>query len=161
MAEKIKIISYPKRIFDHVVSNKKYEPGDSFISIGYTFAVEDGEDDPVLPTGERTLRVMFDDVVEDAVFPSVGGESTKVFAIRPEQARDILAFGMSALPGTTIHVHCFAGQSRSVGVAEALAEAYKKHGREFDLRHTKIAVSPNLAVLNLMRAELLGGLREG
>jgi predicted protein tyrosine phosphatase len=161
MAEKIKIISYPKRIFDHMVNSGTYEPGDLFISIGYTFAVEDGEDDPVLPAGERTLRVNFDDVVEDAVFPSVGGSETKVFAIRPEQARSILEFGMLAQPGATVHVHCFAGQSRSAGVAVALAEAYEEHGREFDLWHTKVYTSPNQTVLNLMRAALRDGLLEG
>lgn len=148
----IKIISYPKRIFDYMVKNKKYTPGDSFISIGYSFIAED--DESVLPSNERCIRVLFDDVIDDAEFPTIGGEVTKVHVISSKQAQDLLIFGLAANSNSTIHIHCFAGQSRSVAVAQGLEFAFKQVNIPCDIRHTKIDITPNSAVLSAIHKEL-------
>lgn len=71
------------------------------------------------------LRVSFDDVdpVEMPMAPDEG-----LVEIQPQEAEQIAAFVHGLKPGVcTLVVHCKHGQSRSAGVAKAVAEAYGLH----------------------------------
>lgn len=146
----IKIKTYPKRIYDYNVTNQKHGPNDSFISIGYTFPLNDadyGQDLPVIPKSGRYILLNFDDVLEDVELPTLGGgENVKCHKITSEQASGIVKFALATPDDTIIHIHCQAGQSRSVGVGEALFQIFKTAGREVDLTHTKVVISPNQTV---------------
>ena len=148
---RISIVSYPKRLFDKMVLENAYGPNDKFISIGYSFPVNDvelGPDEPLLPENNPCLRLLFDDVVQDVALPIIGGGTSVSKVITPEQAKRILFFAFDIADGATIHVHCQQGQSRSVGVAEALTDCFKAHKIAVDVKHLNAETNANKAVRN-------------
>lgn len=132
--------------FDKMVESGNYSSKDSFISIGYTFEINDpdfGSDDPVVPESGRFLRTLFDDVLWDF------GETK---SIDLNQAREIVGFCNGIEPDSTLHIHCQAGQSRSVAVAIGLSELLQKKGFEIELEHSRGEdISPNMLVLSMIR----------
>ena len=141
----MKIITYPKKKFDLMVSNKEYSPSDIFISIGYTRRIthfEPGYDTPIIPDSQNFLRVKFDDVIEDFGKDNI--------AFTKDNAEAILNICNNAEQTSTIHIHCQAGQSRSAAVGEALKEIYDYLGIDSDLIHTSGYVVPNKTVLKIL-----------
>ena len=138
-------MTYPKKKFDLMIVNKEYRADDFFISIGYTREINDtelGYDEPKIPASPNFLRTKFDDVIVD-----FGAENR---AFTQENAEEILKFCKHALPTSTIHIHCQAGQSRSAGVGEALNYIYKEMGIESDITHESGYVVPNKTVIRLL-----------
>ena len=140
----IKIITYPKKQFDNMVFKKEYNIEDCFISIGYTKSLtwDPTFDTPLKPDTEKFLRVKFDDVIEDF------GENNLAFT--QENAERIFKFLEHNQPSPTIHIHCQAGQSRSVALGEALKIIFTEIGYNVDLYHTNTYVNPNATVLRIM-----------
>ena len=139
----MRIITYSKKKFDPMVENKEYESTDTFISIGYTREINDfelGYDEPKIPDSSNYLRIKFDDVIEDF------GKENKAFT--KTNAEEIL--NLCKNPGSTIHIHCQAGQSRSAGVGEALKFIFNEMGMNVDLTHTTGYVVPNKTVVRLL-----------
>lgn len=132
--------------FDKMVESGNYSRHDSFISIGYTFGINDiefGSDLPVEPKSGRFLRILFDDVLWDF-------QDTK--AIDLNQANEIIEFCDELEPDSTLHIHGQDGQSRSVAVAIGLSEHLQRRGFDVDLEHSRGEdISPNMLVLSMIR----------
>lgn len=130
------IKTFSQRNFERMVRNKEYIKGSYFISI--THYNSDFET-YIVPPGEKFLRLKFDDVTE------------KVLGAIPfsdNNCNEIIDF-LKNINNENIYIHCAAGQSRSVGIAEALKEHY-----DCEIEHTSENINPNSLVYNMIKNKL-------
>ena len=130
------ITTYSQRAFEKMVRNKEYLPGSYFISI--THYNSDFET-YIAPPGEKFLRLKFDDVIEKVLGSIPFSE---------KNCNEIVDF-LKDINKENIYIHCAAGQSRSVGIAEALKEYY-----DCEVKHTSENINPNSLVYKMVKNKL-------
>lgn len=135
----IQIITYPKRLFDKMVSSSNYKETDYFLSIGQASVIEG--DEPAVPDSLNFMRLGFDDVVMD-IFGAK--------AITIHQAKLIADFAKNIKDDTTVHVHCAAGVSRSTASAKAIREILEERGITVDHKRLGDSYHPNPTVYSLI-----------
>ena len=134
------IKTYSLRLFEKMIKNKEYKPGDYFISITHTT----DKDEYSIPEGEHYLRLRFDDVLT-----TVHGNTRSIIAMTPEQADEISNFIKDTDSDSRIHIHCMAGMSRSVAVGECIRDYFGGV-----IYHSHEDPIPNRLVHNLLKDSL-------
>lgn len=99
-----------------------------------------------LPDGPDTLNLNFDDTdkYEERQWK---GEVYQIFPISESQAKEILEFG-EAHKDHNLLIHCYAGRSRSVAIAQGLIDVYPDTW-EVDEKSNPL-LTPNILVLSLL-----------
>jgi predicted protein tyrosine phosphatase len=139
----IKIITYPKRLFDKMVNESRYKESDYFISIGHSSKLEG--DEPSIPKSKNFLRLEYDDVLYDVL----GNKGITV-----EQSNQTIDFVSTIwehnFNDINIHIHCQAGQSRSTGTAVSIADVLKSKGYDIWFEHLGSEFYPNKRVMSFI-----------
>lgn len=146
-----KIVVSSKRKFPELVEKTKLtgEPW-AYISIEGTNDLVEAriisDNIHYLPDGPDVLNLNFDDVdkYEEHTW---GGKLYQIYPISEDQAREIIEFG-ERHKDYNLLIHCYAGKSRSVGVAQGLLDVYPdtwKLGEE-----SNQLLTPNMEVLRLI-----------
>lgn len=146
-----KIVVTSKRKFPGwVEKTKESEESWAYISI-------EGTDDLVqariisdnthyLPKSPDVLNLRFDDI-EEYEEKLWGGKLYKIYPMSIEQAREIVDF-IEGHQEYNLLIHCYAGKSRSVGVAQGIIDLYP--GIWEISKESNPLLTPNMHVLRLL-----------
>lgn len=99
-----------------------------------------------LPDGPDVLNLEFDDI-EEYTEHTWGGKLYRVYPLSEDQAQRIIDF-VEGHKEYNLLIHCYAGKSRSVGVAQGIIDLYPgawKLGEE-----SNPLLTPNICVLRLL-----------
>lgn len=99
-----------------------------------------------LPDGPDVLNLRFDDT-EEYEEHTWGGKLYKIYPMSLEQAREIVDF-VEGHKDHNLLIHCYAGKSRSVGVAQGIIDLYP--GAWGLSEESNPLLTPNMNVLRLI-----------